>query len=451
VKITQAPGSVPITVIFAGDDVFEGCSYNDDELGIIQENACGAYNGPVFANTSGPTVMTATIQLSAFVSQEADGSAIPIDPTSNLNFKFNISSSDGNATVALTGSPVYSNGTFTQSANVTIKTGQISSILDVSWTIGGDFTNINCDEQESVVTVAVPGSDYSAGGGYLILGSNSGGTKKGLAGTKNNFGYNIKWAKNYSKLTGNFNTIWRQAGKAFQAKSNSASALIISRILNTTPARYKAQITYSNVNMKQIDCLTGCWSDGNGTVILTVYDYGEPGSTGTVTTKDQIGIAVKDKNGVLIYSTNTYTPSNPDPTAVLPIDGGNIQVRTSTVKSAELPEGSIVLITEESVCDIFIPNGFSPNGDGMNDYFQVNCIEKYPDAKLLIYSGTGALVYEQQHYGNVDFWGSNDAAWWNGRQRNSENKVALGTYIYILDLDHGRKDMIKTGSVFLSY
>jgi len=69
----------------------------------------------------------------------------------------------------------------------------------------------------------------------------------------------------------------------------------------------------------------------------------------------------------------------------------------------------------------------------------------------LIYSGTGVLVYQQQHYGNVDFWGSSDAALWNGRQTNSENKVGAGTYIYILDLDHGRKDLIKTGSVFLSY
>ena len=279
--------------------------------------------------------MTTTVLLSVVVNQEEDGSLIALNNPSNINFAFNLSSFDNNATVSLIGSPVFnsSTSTFTQSANVTIKTGNVSSILDLSWTIGKYFTNIDvsCQDQRSVITVALPGSDFSAGGGFLILGENSGGTKNGLAGTKNNFGYNIKWGKSFSKLTGNFNTIWRQNGIAFQAKSNSAAALIVSKIPNTSPVRYKAQITYTNVSMKQLDCLVNCWSDGNGTVTLTVYDWGEPGSNGSQTVKDQIGFAVKDKNGVLIYSTNTFTQGISDPTAVLNLDGGNIQVRSSVV------------------------------------------------------------------------------------------------------------------------
>jgi hypothetical protein len=31
-------------------------------------------------------------------------------------------------------------------------------------------------------------------------------------------------------------------------------------------------------------------------------------------------------------------------------------------------------------CSLFIPDGFSPNGDGVHDFFQIYCIEKYPDA-----------------------------------------------------------------------
>ena len=304
-------------------------------LTIINEKACGTYNGTYFKNTSSPTTMTTTVLLSVVVNQEEDGSLIALNNPSNINFAFNLSSFDNNATVSLIGSPVFnsSTSTFTQSANVTIKTGNVSSILDLSWTIGKYFTNIDvsCQDQRSVITVALPGSDFSAGGGFLILGENSGGTKNGLAGTKNNFGYNIKWGKSFSKLTGNFNTIWRQNGIAFQAKSNSAAALIVSKIPNTSPVRYKAQITYTNVSMKQLDCLVNCWSDGNGTVTLTVYDWGEPGSNGSQTVKDQIGFAVKDKNGVLIYSTNTFTQGISDPTAVLNLDGGNIQVRSSVV------------------------------------------------------------------------------------------------------------------------
>ena len=104
---------------------------------------------------------------------------------------------------------------------------------------------------------------------------------------------------------------------------------------------------------------------------------------------------------------------------------------------------------------MFIPNGFSPDGDGINDYFKIACIEKYPDAKLQIYSRTSKLVYEQQHYGNLDFWGFEAAAWWDGRIGNNSNsggnKLTPGSYIYILDLDRGKKDMIKSGVVFISW
>jgi len=98
---------------------------------------------------------------------------------------------------------------------------------------------------------------------------------------------------------------------------------------------------------------------------------------------------------------------------------------------------------------MIIPNGFSPNGDAINDWFHVTCIEKYPDAKLIIYSGTSTLLYEQEHYGNFDFWGSEDAAWWNGTDMDN-NKLDSGSYIYILDLGQGRKNMIKKGVVFIS-
>jgi len=152
----------------------------------------------------------------------------------------------------------------------------------------------------------------------------------------------------------------------------------------------------------------------------------------------------------------SFTMNRPSSSMTVGIVVENYYTRNTTdddivitnLRSAVIPETTEQVEVVE--CAMMIPNGFSPDGDGINDYFKVSCLDKYPDAKLLIYSGTSALLYEQQHYGNLDFWGSEAEAWWDGRYSNNGNKLAPGSYIYILDLDHGKKDLIKTGVVFIN-
>ena len=49
--------------------------------------------------------------------------------------------------------------------------------------------------------------------------------------------------------------------------------------------------------------------------------------------------------------------------------------------------------------DIFIPEGFSPNGDGINDYFVIKGADKYV-INLQVFNRWGNKVYESQHYIN---------------------------------------------------
>ena len=352
-KISQLPGSYSVIATFTGDATYLG-STDTKSFTINPETACGSYTGPVYTNTAGPTTLTTTIKLSVIVNQDADGSIIDFNYPSNLGFSFNVSA-DANGKATLIGSPVFdaNTSTFSQVANVSINTGNIFTSLDLSWTIGNGFTNTSCKDQRWILTVAVPSSDYAAGGGHLVLGDNSAGTLKGLKGTRNNFGFGIKWAKNYSKLTGNLNTIWRQADKSFQARSNTASALVISKIAGTN--QYMAQITYTNVNMKQLDCVTDCWSDGNGTAILTVYDYCE-GNNCTSVNMDKIGIAIRNKTGTLVYSSNTFDPTTTDKTTVQNLAGGNIQVKPASTKSAGI---EMVQDIAEKPQMLVYPNPFS--------------------------------------------------------------------------------------------
>ena len=103
-------------------------------------------------------------------------------------------------------------------------------------------------------------------------------------------------------------------------------------------------------------------------------------------------------------------------------------------------------------CKLFIPDGFSPNGDGVHDFFQIYCIKRFPDAKLMIFTREGDLLYEHEKYGNQGFWGSFEASWWNGEtiknHQNHNHKAKPGVYMYILDLGNGD---LERGFVMVSY
>jgi gliding motility-associated-like protein len=74
---------------------------------------------------------------------------------------------------------------------------------------------------------------------------------------------------------------------------------------------------------------------------------------------------------------------------------------------------------------VIIPQGFSPNGDGFNDYLIIEGIEKYPNNTLIIFNAWGRKVYEKKHYRNE----------WDGSIKDPttlSNKITDGTYYYLL-------------------
>jgi gliding motility-associated-like protein/uncharacterized repeat protein (TIGR01451 family) len=129
---------------------------------------------------------------------------------------------------------------------------------------------------------------------------------------------------------------------------------------------------------------------------------------------------------------------------VTPADESMGKVTNSATAFAEYSGGSLsnraVVTDKVAICELFIPEIFTPNGDGIQDYFRIRCIEKYPDAKIIVFNRWGNRVYTKEHYGNTNIWGEADA-WWDGYSDNKwtlgKEKLPAGTYYYILYLNDG--------------
>lgn len=95
-------------------------------------------------------------------------------------------------------------------------------------------------------------------------------------------------------------------------------------------------------------------------------------------------------------------------------------------------------------CPPFVPQGFSPNQDGANDWFNIQGLyDIFEQHKLKIYNRYGTLIFE----------GDNSLRWEGRINRglnNHGNLVPVGTYFYILNLNDPNYKPIQ-GWVYVNY
>ena len=76
---------------------------------------------------------------------------------------------------------------------------------------------------------------------------------------------------------------------------------------------------------------------------------------------------------------------------------------------------------------LYLPEGISPNGDGINDQFVINGLDAYPSSSLTIFSRDGIILYHCDDYKND----------WDGVPKTQNyhiHPVLSGTYYYVLHL-----------------
>jgi gliding motility-associated-like protein len=86
--------------------------------------------------------------------------------------------------------------------------------------------------------------------------------------------------------------------------------------------------------------------------------------------------------------------------------------------------------------DILPSNIFSPNGDGINDYWLIPLIEYYPESTIEIFTRNGQSIYRSKGYTRV----------WDGRA-NDGNIVPVGVYYYLIKASPRLKPVSGTVTV----
>ena len=79
---------------------------------------------------------------------------------------------------------------------------------------------------------------------------------------------------------------------------------------------------------------------------------------------------------------------------------------------------------------VLAAEGISSNGDGVNDTWRIQNIEKYPQAKVYVYNRLGREVYRALNGYNND---------WRGNFEGNADLLPSGPYFYTIDLENDGK------------
>ena len=318
----------------------------DIAIQVTKENASIEYSGDSFKPTASATTSTATLNLAAVV-REAGAVGAPASSDSTLGDKLNTTQlrfTIYNFGGGQVGSPCTANviagaepgtGSVTAGCSVTLPAADPYTVK-VEQLVNGYYA---AGVETAAVTVALPGTGATSGGGWL---------HEPHIGSRSNLGFTVKRLKNGS-VQGNSVYIYRKTINAdsvkygadyvpagdynWQIKSNSwqGGGLSINASCKTTSVPFtNCTATFSGkANVTAISRRTGFAYAlaGNFNYRVDVKDNGEPGAN-PAATPDSYGIKVwSDTTGTYyqLFNPPTQPPSTSFPQ--LNLNGGNVQVR----------------------------------------------------------------------------------------------------------------------------
>jgi gliding motility-associated-like protein len=97
---------------------------------------------------------------------------------------------------------------------------------------------------------------------------------------------------------------------------------------------------------------------------------------------------------------------------------------------------------ECDIMGIIVPNGFSPNDDGINDTWAIENIASFPRNNVKVFNRWGNKVFEASNYQNN----------WNGKstEGGSSKRLPVGAYLYIIELNEPGLAPVQ-GWIYINY
>jgi gliding motility-associated-like protein len=165
----------------------------------------------------------------------------------------------------------------------------------------------------------------------------------------------------------------------------------------------------------------GCYATDSVTVNVEKKAIAKAGSNKVIFEGQSVKLNGSEQYGGSYY----WTPDSAisDPNSLTPVvNPTNSTIYTLHVTSANScgDDSSSVFIKVYKT--ITIPNTFSPNGDGINDLWNIEALVTYPDCLLQVFDRYGQQVYKSTGYNKA----------WDGRYNGQV--LPPGTYYYVLDL-----------------
>jgi gliding motility-associated-like protein len=127
--------------------------------------------------------------------------------------------------------------------------------------------------------------------------------------------------------------------------------------------------------------------------------------------------------------TGVFSPDILSPTALVSGLQPGINILTWVISNGVCEEQRDEIQIEVILCDtgLFVPEGFSPNGDGVNDVYVISGT-KGRKVAIRIFNRWGNLVFESNDYQNT----------WDGTSSSGLSlgtELTEGTYYYLLEVE----------------